>query len=55
MSVVSALDAISVVTTLLEQWKEKERLHESPIETLERLVIRMALKVHFQELSLIFI
>ena len=35
----AALDTISDISTLLDRWREAERLYQSPVDVLERLVI----------------
>ena len=37
----AALDTITDVSTLLDRWKEVERLHQSPVEILERSVFEI--------------
>jgi hypothetical protein len=34
----AALDTITDISTLLDKWKEAERLHQNPVEILERFV-----------------
>ncbi len=37
----AALDAITDISSLLDKWKEAERLHQNPVEILERLVLEI--------------
>ena len=43
----SALDRISGVSRLLDEWKEVERLHQSPVNVLERYVLKLWFLVVF--------
>ena len=37
----AALDTITDISILVDRWKEAERLHRSPVEILERLVVKL--------------